>query len=153
MEEKTFAIELRTGQEIAFKSLEALEEFLITIETFREEIISTYEKSLYEKIDDAVIFDTIQELDILATHYWVEGTCINEIIVDYIDEAHISVLISGSVDVNHQYGSDIDYRRGDGLRFHESYPFNVRLKINVNTPYDFNIYSQDIEVDNSKFYD
>jgi hypothetical protein len=152
IEENTFNVDSQVGNDFVLKSLNALKEFLDSIEGFREEIISAYETCLWRVINQALISDVIQELDVLATHYWIEGCSIEDISIESIDNAHIYVTIWGSVDVHHQYGSDSDFRKGDGLRMEDSYPFKVSLAIDVETPLEFDIRTEDIEVDNSEFY-
>ena len=97
--------------------------------------------------------ETIHEFDILSTHYYVNETLIDNITINYIDDSLVDLLIRGYVGINRQYGSDGDLRRGDGVKFDESYPFKTSLKINVTTPLEMSILPEDIQVDNSKFYE
>ncbi|AFL99286.1 hypothetical protein Desde_0842 [Desulfitobacterium dehalogenans ATCC 51507] len=152
IEEQTYNIDSQVGDNFVLNSLNALNIFLDSIDGLREEIISAYEMRLWKVINLALISDVIQELDVLATHYWIEGSSIENISIESIDNEYIHVTICGSVDIEHQYGSDGDYRRGDGLRMEDSYPFNISLKIDVETPLEFDISAEDIEVDNSQFY-
>ena len=152
IEEDTFNIEPQVGEKFVLNSLQALNVFLDSIETFREEIITAYEKRLWEVINLAFISDVIEELDVLATHYWIEESLIEDISIDSIDHEYIHATIYGSVYVVHQYGSDRDYIKGDGLRMESSYPFKISLKIDVETPLELNISTEDIKVDNSQFY-
>jgi len=153
IEEATFNTDSQIGNDMVHNSLNSLNEFLETIENVRNQIRNAYESRMFDQISDAVNSDVIQEIDILATHYWIESAYAEEISVVTIDDSMIKVLVSGSVDVKHQYGSDGDFRRGDGVRFEESYPLKVTISIDIDTPMDFNIHSKDIKIDNSKFYE
>jgi hypothetical protein len=107
---------------------------------------------LTDKIDNAFISDVIKEIDILANHYWVDYCCVEKILVNYIDDSQIDILILGSLEIIHQYGSDRDYISVDGTRFENSYSFAVPVIIDVKTPLDIFINPEDIVVDNSNFY-
>lgn len=152
IEEDTFEINTQLGDELTNNTLIAMDNFLKTIEKFRKEITIAYEERLFELIDDVITTETFTEIDELATHYWVKGVWINRISIDSIDEEEISVTVNGSVDVGLQYGSDSDYKHGDGVRTSDSYPFTVSLSIDVKSPLDLSVVPRDIEIDNSKFY-
>ncbi|AMM93855.1 hypothetical protein UP17_16365 [Peribacillus simplex] len=153
IEEATFNTHSQPGNDMVYKSLDSLNEFLETIENVRNEIILAYELRISDLIDEAVSSDVIQEIDIIATHYWVDGTYVDNISVVSIDDSIISVLVSGSIDVEHQYGSDGDFSRGVGARIESSYPIKVTIPIDVKYPLDFSIDANDVKVDNSKFFE
>ncbi|MEK4715608.1 hypothetical protein H7992_16015 [Sporosarcina sp. resist] len=80
------------------------------------------------------------------------------IISTFIKRCIVTVIlllanIAGIVDVEHQYGSNRDFRNGDGIRMSMSHPFNIELQIDVITPLEIDIEIDDIKVDNSSFYD
>ncbi|WP_197084382.1 hypothetical protein [Rossellomorea marisflavi] len=123
------------------------------MEDVRNEITYAYEFRIADLIDGAVSTDIIQEINILATHYWVDGTYIDDICVLLIDESIISVEVPGSVVVEHQYGSNGDYSRGDGARMESSYPMIVSISIDVRYPLDFTVGAHNVRVDNSGIYE
>ena len=88
----------------------------------------------------------------MATHYWVDGVWVTTIKVTEINEAYVKLSIEGSVDVEHQYGSDFDMTNGNGAHFGDSYPFSVNVEIDVNNPMAIKIVPSEISVDVSQFY-
>jgi Predicted pPIWI-associating nuclease len=151
--ESTFNTQTKDGNGMVYKSLVTLSSFLETIESVKNEIQLAYEIRVSDLINDAVNSESINEIDILATHYLVEYAYVDKISVKTIDDSLILINISGSIDVEHQYGSDGDYRRGDGVRIESSYPFEVSTSVDVNYPLEIEIDFHDIKVDNSKFYE
>ncbi|KXS48709.1 MAG: hypothetical protein AWL62_1706 [Halanaerobium sp. T82-1] len=153
IEPEIFDMSDKEGIEIVNKSLKTLNKFLKRIAQFREAVINSYINLIWEITHDALISESINELDILSTHYYVDEALIDDITINYINDVEVDLLVLGYVEVSHQYGSNGDLRQGDGVEFDESYPFKIPLKIDVLTPLDFAIEPKDIEVDNSKFYE
>jgi hypothetical protein len=153
IQEETFNNDSQLIDIMAFNALSALNEFYCTIEDIKCEISRAYEARLYKLITETMISDTLVEIDILATHYWVDGVCVDNISVVQVDELNISIEVDGFIEIVHQYGSDMDYEHDDGLRMESSYPFSIYLEVGVENPLDINISIDDIEIDNSKFYE
>ncbi|CAG7648141.1 hypothetical protein ACFQI7_13020 [Paenibacillus allorhizosphaerae] len=152
-DESTFNIDHASGNKLVEDTLLVVKRFFETIEELKGIVSDALEESLNKAISIATIDDVLVEVDILSTHYIVEGSDITEIVVRSIDHEHIDVQVSGSVDIEHQYGSDGDYARGDGVRFSDSYPFEINLQLDVEYPLEINIETDDIIVDTDKFYD
>jgi hypothetical protein len=125
---------------------------LTGIEDTRLRIIKAYEDRLHDLITSAVIGDVINEIDTLATHYFIDGVLVEEIHIVEINSLIIKITVSGSIDVVHQYGSDGDLSRGNGAEMESTYPYKVKTSANVANPLDIEIETEDIRVDNSSFY-
>ena len=151
--EKVYYLGDRDGFEMVENTLLALDEFLQKMNEVRTLIIHKLEEILFLQVSEALTNDVIQEVDILATHYWVESSSLNRIVVSKITSKFLFIKAKGSLDVEHQYGSDSDFDRGDGVRFESSYPFDVSLKIKTSNPLNISIEPSDILVDNSSFYE
>ncbi|EHB66078.1 hypothetical protein [Paenibacillus lactis] len=141
------------GEAFVSESIDFLLQFFSNIDEIRSQIVNAYEDLLNRKITEAIINDVLQEIDVLATHYTVDGNTIDTISVTDIDAHYIYIYIDGFVDVTHQFGSDGDLRRGDGVEFEESYPFTINMEVPVFDPLDIEIETDDIMVDTDKYYD
>ncbi|OAZ42753.1 hypothetical protein [Paenibacillus polymyxa] len=141
------------GEAFVSESIDFLLHFFSSIDEIRTQIVNAYEVLLNQKITEATVNDVMQEIDVLATHYTVDGNTIDTISVTDINAHYIYIYVDGSVDITHQYGSDGDLRRGDGVEFEESYPFIVNMKVPVFDPLDIEIETDDIDVDTDKYYD
>lgn len=140
------------GEAFVSESIDFLLQFFSNIDEMRAQIVNAYEDLLNRKITEATVNDVLQEIDVLATHYTVDGNTIDTISVTDIDAYYIYIYVDGFVDVTHQFGSDGDLRRGDGVEFEESYPFTVNMKAPVFDPLDIEIETDDIMVDTDKYY-
>ncbi|MRN56387.1 hypothetical protein [Paenibacillus monticola] len=149
----TFDVNKDVGEAFVSESIDFLLNFFSSIDEIRTQIVESYEALLNKKITEATINDVMQEIDILATHYTVDGNTIDTISVADIDAHNIYISVDGSVDVTHQYGSDGDLRRGDGVEFEKSYPFIINIQVSVIDPLFIEIETDDIEVDTDKYYD
>src|SRR5699024_9478150 len=139
--------------EMVERTLIAIDNFLKTIDNTRSTILSKLEERRYNEVSDALMDDVIQEVDILATDYLIEGVWLETITLYKITASNIYIDIQSSVDIEHQYGSNGDYKRGDGVRIDSSYPFQVSLILDIDHPLDISIEPHQIEVDNSSFYE
>ncbi len=149
----TFDVNQEVGEAFVSESIDFLLDFFLSIDEIRTQIVDAYEVILDEKITEATVNDVMLEIDVLATHYTVEGNTIDTISVTNIDAHYIYIYVEGSVDIKHQYGSDGDLRRGDGAEFEDSYPFVINLQVSVIDPLDIEIETTDIVVDTDQFYD
>ncbi|SEM12438.1 hypothetical protein SAMN04487786_1078 [Paenisporosarcina quisquiliarum] len=151
--EKVYYRSDETGFEMVQKTLISLECFLKTIEDVRSIITEKLEELIYDSVSNALTDDILNEIDIIATHYWIEGAWVDEINIQGITSSYISVEVTGSVDVKHQYGSDGDFRRGDGVHYENSYPLSLSLILDVDDPLEISINTDDINIDNSNFFE
>ncbi|MGH1273999.1 hypothetical protein ACQVWA_11135 [Bacillus cereus] len=151
--EKVYSRGDEAGYKMVETTLSSFNDFLKTIDYFRTLITHSLEEKLYDQVNNALTNDTIQEVDILATHYLIEAITIESIKVSKITSSNLGIDVDGSIDVEHQYGSDGDYRRGDGIRFDSSYPYSVLLSLDINDPLAVSIDPDAIQVDNSSHYE
>ncbi|MYL47673.1 hypothetical protein GLV94_18700 [Virgibacillus halodenitrificans] len=153
LNEKVYFSDENQGFKMVENTLVALDSFLNFISDFRSTLIFKLEERLYSKVSDALTEDVINEIDILATHYWIDGSSLGSITVSDITSDEILIDARGTVEVEHQYGSDGDFKRGDGVRFENSYPFQLSLILDINYPLEVSIQPEQIIVDNSSFFE
>lgn len=118
-----------------------------TIATCRERIVRKIENSIDETLLDHVLEITLDDIDMLSTHSSVQGCSISKITIEQITASEIHILVSGSVAVRLQYGSNSDLRSGDGAVFNDSFPFTCKMKGDVNQLEDFSPDTDSIQVD------
>lgn len=112
-------------------------------------------EAIFDHIDQevvaALVAETIQNLDELASHHSIEEVCVEKIKVAEVDHEAVSFAVSGSVSVELQWGSGSDVRRGDGHVADHSFPFSVTMWSPVGDVTDF----QDVahSVDTSEWWD
>lgn len=117
---------------------ESVTSFISNLFDIKTRLLDKLNIWLFDIINDAFMSDTIQEIDELCTHYLIDSINIDDI--QFTDKNGAKFLdiskpfdieVTGQIEVEHQFGSDGDYKRGDGLRYNASYPYNIKLKINI----------------------
>ncbi|WKL67441.1 hypothetical protein Q1Z72_01860 [Pseudomonas qingdaonensis] len=113
---------------------------------------------LHLAIDDAaveeVLRDTIQAIDELATHHFIDEICVDETSIRIThDTVHFSV--AGTVGVELQYGSNSDWRNGDGTKIDVAFPFSCQLTCPAAAPSEntLRMVQGSLAVDTSRWYD
>ncbi|MBC3300196.1 hypothetical protein H0Z09_03585 [Pseudomonas sp. SWRI18] len=113
---------------------------------------------LHEAIDDAaveeVLRDTIQAIDELATHHFIDEIYVDETIIRITyDTVHFDV--AGMVGVELQYGSSSDWRSGDGAKIDISFPFICKMICPAENPSEetLKMVQGSLIVDTSRWYE
>jgi hypothetical protein len=149
----TFNADESSANAIAREALGTFAALFRTITTCRTRIIRAVESHANRALIEALIEETVDELDQIATHYYVKSSGIEMLRVESMDHEFITFAVSGFVDCVLQYGSDGDVRRGDGVRTSASYPLTCRLQASTESPDELVIEAGSLEVDNSSFYE
>jgi hypothetical protein len=88
-------------------------------------IVEDLESLFFELLPDRFI----NEFDRLATHYWIDEIADIKFEELFVRKAEIEAKGSATVTLGLQYGSDSDYKRGDGIRNIESFPFIFHISV------------------------
>lgn len=96
--------------------------------------------------------DLPSELDALSTHTTIDVIEIDELISIEISNSEISTQGVANINVELQYGSDADGRRGDGIEYTDNFPMKFDVKLEQD---DDGYYITEIEykIDTSSFYE
>lgn len=151
IEEDVFQVPENDGDKVVKDTMQALMNFFTHIDELKNNLISEYENILFDVIQNIFYEETFSEIDILSTQYRINEVVLDNIEIESIDSSEISIKIFGTLDVEHQYGSDRDVSNGDGDVFSNSYGFYILNKINVLYPKDVSIGPNDINIDTSNF--
>lgn len=150
--EKNFNISNVLCEKLSLDVLKITNDIVSLIENCRKEIQS----KVYEKIGNTVINESIQStlegLDILSTHGYVEYANINEYEVSTITSQYIIIDGSGDVSCTLEWGSGSDFRNGNGATMSEEFPLNFRAHICVNNLDDISIFEGDIDINNESWF-
>jgi Predicted pPIWI-associating nuclease len=149
--QETFNVDPATADNLAQEALDIFILLFETIDQCMKEIRSEMEDHAREAVDDELFSTTVEALDEIATHHQVYGCNIDHLNLLEMGPDTIKFKVTGSVDCQLQYGSDGDYRRGDGLRVDDNYPLICDLVADIATPLDLKVLA--LEVDNSSFYE
>ncbi len=136
----------------ANKAIDALQIFLATYHECRSAIVDPIQEQLDDAAIDALLSETILEVDELASHHSVDEVYVDKVSID-IGPTHIIYRITGTVSCTLQWGSNSDVRRGDGAEIEESFPFRCNIEVPLDDPWDLSLGETDYGVDTSKWRD
>lgn len=112
---------------------------------------------LWSNIDESVVYtaiaETVEGIDELASHHYIEEVETQEISVIAIDHNSVHFNAEGFVNCELQWGSNGDQNRGNGATMSTSFPFTCRLISNVNDPHIVKTDGTNFRVDNSSWYE
>ncbi|MFS7358097.1 hypothetical protein AB6896_04425 [Rahnella inusitata] len=150
--EKNFNISNVLCEKLTLDVLKITNDIVSLIEDCRKEIQS----KVYEKISNAVIDESLQStldgLDILSTHGYVEYVNISEYEVSTITSQHIIIDGSGNASCTLEWGSGSDFRNDNGATMNEEFPLKFRAHISVNNLDDVSIFEGDIDINNESWF-
>jgi len=150
--ENTIITELTEQDRAAGTMIEAVENFLASYHECRSAICDPIQERLNDATVDALMAETIVEVDVLATHHFVEEVYVHETKVHVIGPNTIIYRAHGSLSVTLQWGSNSDMQRGDGAELGECFPFHCDIEVPLADPWKLaNAYTH-YEVDTSEWY-
>jgi hypothetical protein len=134
-------------------AIEALANFLDTYHECRSTILNAIQQELDDAAVDALLSDTIQEVDELATHHSVEEVYVGDTSVRSIGAHFITYRATGTVAIGLQWGSNSDLRRGDGAEADLSFPFHCDIQVSLVDPVNMAFGDTNYSVDVSSWRD
>jgi len=147
-------IEGRDEQDVAASgAIEALGNFLDTYHECRTTILDAIQQELDDATVNALITDTILEVDELATHHSVDEVYVDATSVRSIGAHFITYRAMGTISIGLQWGSNSDMRRGDGAEADLSFPFHCDIQVSLDDPLNMSFSETDYAVDVSSWRD
>jgi hypothetical protein len=133
------------------ESLEALETLFVVIQDCRGRLQLALEDRITRATVEGLISEAIDEVDVLATHHWINGEWIENIAIS-INHDTVEFQVNGSIDVVLQWGSASDNRRGQGASDEDSFPFSCSLSSPTDDPESIELDFASLQVDTSEYY-
>jgi hypothetical protein len=150
--EKVFDISIEEQTKNVKETINVLYEIFKNIDK-----IKTLKDEFIQKISIPIFNEFISrhfdELDTLATHYYIEDVYIEDFdLVDKNDE-HYFLKLEGNVSCQHQFGSDSDVRKGNGDIFSYSYPVKILITVDKNEPLNLEYFEiENIHIDTNNYF-
>jgi len=114
-------------------------------------VLEPIAEALDEAAVDALISDTIGDIDELASHHSVEDVDIDDVVVQSIGAETITYRAKGAVSVVLQWGSNSDVRRGDGIELPQSFPFYCDIAVPLSELWDLSFGETNYGVDTGEW--
>ena len=136
---------------LAAEIISCAQTYFDTATSARAAILAPIEEALDDAAVDALLAETILEIDELATHHSIEEVYVDRIVVHRLDASEIVYRARGTISVGLQWGSNSDVRRGDGAELDESFPFECDITLPIDEPWDLGYASTEYRVDTSEW--
>ena len=133
-----------------------LQRFLQLIEAVRtghELVMDGLTVEIQECLDGIFQDYTFDELDSLSSHTRADLVEDTQVKIERFDDEWIYFAGTGTINVELQYGSNGDVRRGDGIEADDAYPFRFTGRAPTSDPEKVEIDHQSVDVDTSSFYE
>jgi hypothetical protein len=143
----TIPTEAAEIEEFADRAIRSFAEVFDVIDDVRREIEGRIELSLQDEAASVFIQETIENLNIIASHYTTEGVLFDEAGVLEIGSEFIRYRATGTVDVELQYGG-----KSDPVQIDQTFPFTCTMAAKVSDPFNFLGDMTTMEVDTSSWH-
>jgi hypothetical protein len=148
---ETFDLDEQAADALAQQALDTLISLFTTIDDCRSAVHEAVEISAKNALTDEMLDGTVEALDEIATHYYVDEVHIDNLKLESLGAEEIVFKASGTVDCTLQYGSDSDVASDIGMRVDDNYPLTCEFVADVTAPLDLTV--RELYVDNSSFYE
>lgn len=132
----TFDIPDRDTNKLSQDIVNHLIEFAKTIIDSRQMIISEIDEKINNEFIQHSINETIEEVDILATHHNTEGLSVDHTRISKILSDKLLVDVRGIVSVRLQWGSNSDLKNDIGTEMYDSFPYNGTVEVKLNGAFE-----------------
>lgn len=149
----TFNVNGTDTDQYTESTLSALNDLFILIKALRKKVISTLEEHIEESVVGEALYETIDSIDVLATHHYIEEVYVDKVHIECIDHEYIHILASGHIGVELQWGSNSDLRNDNGALIQQSFPLTCELKSRTNSPEEFEPELATLAVNTSSWHD
>jgi len=114
-------------ERLARETTEAVAGLADTIKDCRNNIIDGLEDAIQDGAIQEILGDSLPSVEDLATHYSLEDVYVDSSVITDITHNTIHFLVTGSISVTLQWGSNSDLRNGDGAELAEDFNFTCLL--------------------------
>ncbi len=151
--EQSFGSPADVAERQVLEACRAMASFLDRADEARKLLCERVEDRVHEDVVGQAISETILSVDEIASHHSVEHVEVEQVHVTSIDHEVIEFTAYGYLEVELQWGSNSDVRRGDGAVMKDSYPLTCKFVSKVSDPEDIEIVEDSLRVDTSSWRD
>lgn len=151
--EDTFNLESGQVDEMAQKVFEELKTFVERINSCRKDLTNFLDGLVEEHMLEEIIFNNYENVDMLARRYSIDYSDVTEYHIVEITNDTIIVDVYGDIHFNLEYGSNKERREGDGLDINESFPFQTKIRYEIDESFPSDKFEiDDFGVDTNSWY-
>jgi len=119
---------------LAAETTEAVAGLMASIQKCRAAVAERLSDAISDAAIQQVLGESLDAIDELATHYFVEEVYVDSHQVTGITAEAVHFSANGTIGVTLQWGSNSDVRNGDGLEMGESFGFTCELTCETPNP-------------------
>ena len=151
--ENTIICDPETQKKIAAQTIAAMADFMAQVSDCRAAVLGPIAEALDSAAVDALLSETILEVDELASHHSVDEVYVDKVFVREIGPDTITYEASGTVDVTLQWGSNSDLRNDMGAEAPQSFSFQCLIVVPLDDdPWDLRSAETEYSVDTSSWW-
>lgn len=151
--EQSFGSPAEVVERQVLEACRAMASFLDCADEARKLLCDRVEARVHDDVVGEAISETILSVDEIASHHSVEHVEVEQVHVTAIDHEAIAFTAYGYLEVELQWGSNSDVRRGDGAVINDSYPLTCKFVSKVSAPEDIEVVEDSLCVDASSWWD
>lgn len=152
IEPNTFNLPQTEVEEYANATIKSIYDFLILIDICRNEIIERLSQEIDSATVDKILKETIDALDVLASHHYIDEIYTEDIKIQIINHECIKFCVMGTLGCELQWGSNGDIRRGDGHVMRKSFSFECEFISFIEEPDSIEIIEDSLGIDTRTMY-
>ncbi len=150
---ESFYLQDKKINDMSTKVLTEFKTFTERIESYRDDLRQFLDGKIERHMIDGVIFNSYENVDMLAPHHFPEYSTISKYNVIEINQNSIVVEVFGDIHFTLEYGSRKERREGDGLDLHERFPFQTKIFYEISSDFPSNKYEiEEFDVDTEEWY-
>lgn len=143
-------------EDIDSKSISVLETFTLLVKeinSYKDDLKQFLDGIIEENMIDRVISNSYQNIDILAPHFSLEHSEVNDYHIEEITDHEIILKVHGMIYVILEYGSRLERKNNDGLDLKESFPYETSIIYQIEDEFPNDNYEiEPFTVDTSSWY-
>lgn len=151
--EDTIVLDRNEQTKFAEAAVSAMEDFLAVMSECREVVLQPIAEALDGAAVDALLSETIMEVEDLAPHFSVDELYVDDISVEHIGADSVTYRVTGSIEVTLQWGSNSDVRNDNGAEVGQSFPFQCEFQLPADDPWNLDPAEPKYFVDTSSWRD
>jgi hypothetical protein len=151
--ENTLVLDRSEQDSVVAAAVASMTSFLNALWDCRSAVLEPITEALDDLAVDALLSETIDSVDELASHYMVDGIDVGDITVSSLGSASIIYTVTGTISVTLQYGSNSDIRRDEGALIEESFPFHCDIEVPIDDLWNLGLAESTFGVDTSAWHD
>jgi hypothetical protein len=130
--EDTFNLESSQVEKMSQKVFNELKTFVERVKSCKTDLTIFLDGKIEQHMIEEIIFNNYENVGALARRFSIDSSDVTNYHIIEINNDTIIVDISGDIHFALEYGSNKERREGDGLDINQSFPFQTKIRYEIN---------------------